>query len=425
MPSVNAKDIESWIISALADLLKIKPSKIDRNETFETYGLNSVAAVELIGQLEERLDCEISATLAYEHPTPADLARHLAETSYATPARNYPTTEAGDLTNRIENLSLAQRKLLLKLLQEKTNGASNPKKSAVVSLQPKGSKRPLFLIHPLHGNVLCYVELARQLGQERPVYGLQAPALVVQAQPDTQIETMAAHYIEAMRIIQPEGPYQLGGWSMGGAVAFEIAQQLHQRGQKVSLLVLLDTWIRFWPDGDSSKLSEQERHALLVSWLGWDLGIRFGKNIRIRYKDLIKRDPAKQLSFLLAEAAKAQALPPGLENARHFEICQAHAQAYVEYEPKLYADQIVLVRALDLPLDVLADYWGEAFSDVVLKIREMDPTLGWRDFCSGSIIRKDISGNHFSIIAKPGVEDLALQLKNLMNDQESGEQINS
>src|SRR6185503_2382423 len=71
-------------------------------------------------------------------------------------------------------------------------------------------------------------------------YGLQARGLDENQVPHTRIEEMAAHYLEAIRSVQPDGPYLLGGWSMGGVVAYEMAQQLAAQGQQVSLLALLD-----------------------------------------------------------------------------------------------------------------------------------------------------------------------------------------
>src|SRR6185295_1833510 len=82
--------------------------------------------------------------------------------------------------------------------------------------------------------------LARHLGREWPVYGLQARGIEGDLTPFDRIEEMAASYIEALRSVQREGPYTLGGWSFGGLVAFEMAQQLKEAGHEVALLALLD-----------------------------------------------------------------------------------------------------------------------------------------------------------------------------------------
>lgn len=103
-------------------------------------------------------------------------------------------------------------------------------------------KRPLYLVHPAGGQVHVYSHLARSLGADQPVYGLQAQSLDGKTELPTQIEKMAAEYVEVIRGHQPEGPYQLGGASFGRLVAaYEMAQQLQAQGQPIALLCMLDT----------------------------------------------------------------------------------------------------------------------------------------------------------------------------------------
>ncbi|HAJ64533.1 MAG TPA: non-ribosomal peptide synthetase, partial [Cyanobacteria bacterium UBA8543] len=114
--------------------------------------------------------------------------------------------------------------------------------SSLVAIQPGSSKPPLFCIHPVGGNVLEYLNLVRYLGSEQPIYGLQAQGLDGKQTPLNRVKDMAAYYIKEIRTLQPEGPYFLAGYSFGGLVAFEMAQQLHAQGQKVALLALCDTY---------------------------------------------------------------------------------------------------------------------------------------------------------------------------------------
>ena len=109
----------------------------------------------------------------------------------------------------------------------------------VVALQDRGAGRPLFLLPPLGGGAAAYTGLARALGDGRPVFALESPGLHGEEPPDT-IEGIAARCLRAVRSVQAEGPYLLAGWSMGGAVAFEMARQMHARGMEVALLALLD-----------------------------------------------------------------------------------------------------------------------------------------------------------------------------------------
>jgi thioesterase domain-containing protein len=102
-------------------------------------------------------------------------------------------------------------------------------------------KATLFLCSSYPRCCLSYYELAYLWGFDQPFYGLQPLGLDGEQSPFTRIEEMAAHYIEALRQVQPSGPYFLGGWSFGGLVAFEMAQQLLRAGHQVALLAIFDT----------------------------------------------------------------------------------------------------------------------------------------------------------------------------------------
>lgn len=95
--------------------------------------------------------------------------------------------------------------------------------SPLVTIQPFGSKPPLFCIPGAGGNVIYFQKLSRYLGSEQPFYGLQALGLDGISPPHTKVEDMAAYYIDAMKSVQKEGPYHICGHSLGGWVAFEMA----------------------------------------------------------------------------------------------------------------------------------------------------------------------------------------------------------
>ena len=107
-------------------------------------------------------------------------------------------------------------------------------------LQTTGSKPPLFCVHNAGGHAFIYQYLATHLQSDRPVYGLQSQGLSGKA--DLQIPAMATHYLNQMRTVQPTGPYYLGGHSLGGIIAWEMAQQLNQIGERVDFLALFDCY---------------------------------------------------------------------------------------------------------------------------------------------------------------------------------------
>src|SRR5262249_32598684 len=113
--------------------------------------------------------------------------------------------------------------------------------SSLVPIQPQGDRPRLFVIHAGGGNVIFYRDLAKHLGDDQPLFGLQARRLGGRQIGHKTIEEMATFYIKEIKTLQPKGPYLLGGSSFGGLVAYEMAQQLNKACEEVSVLALLDT----------------------------------------------------------------------------------------------------------------------------------------------------------------------------------------
>ncbi|HET7557589.1 MAG TPA: amino acid adenylation domain-containing protein, partial [Rhodanobacteraceae bacterium] len=120
--------------------------------------------------------------------------------------------------------------------------AANDPWSLLVPLQPRGALPPLFCVHAVGGNVLGYKPLAEALGEDRPFYGIQAVGLDGVTPPLGSLQAMAARYCAEIRSLQPHGPYFLAGRSMGGMIAYEIARQFHEQGERIALLALFDTY---------------------------------------------------------------------------------------------------------------------------------------------------------------------------------------
>ena len=128
---------------------------------------------------------------------------------------------------------------LADILRNQSDGEAWP---TIVTIQEGAAgKRPLYLVHGGGGHVLIFTKMARHLPSDQPVFAFQAQGLDGQSEPLKTVEEMAAHYVEAILMAQPQGPYQVGGYSMGGAVAFEIAQQLQDKGHTVDFVGIIDT----------------------------------------------------------------------------------------------------------------------------------------------------------------------------------------
>jgi thioesterase domain-containing protein len=121
------------------------------------------------------------------------------------------------------------------------DAGSDASMSVMLPIRKTGSRTPLFCIHPMYGLSWCYSGLAQQLDPQQPIYGVQSPALSEDADPPESLHDMAARYLAEITAVQPEGPYRLLGWSLGGVLAHEIAVRLRAAGQEVELLAMLDS----------------------------------------------------------------------------------------------------------------------------------------------------------------------------------------
>jgi len=111
---------------------------------------------------------------------------------------------------------------------------------SLVPIQRTGNRQPIFCVHPFFGLAHCYQELSRLLGSDQPFYGLQCYGLEAHQSPLRTISEMAKFYLHDIRTVQPHGPYQLAGWSMGALIAYEIARQLAAESETVSFLGLFE-----------------------------------------------------------------------------------------------------------------------------------------------------------------------------------------
>lgn len=256
----------------------------------------------------------------------------------------------------------------------------------LIEIQPLGSAPPFFCVHAMSGSASCYYELARHLGKDRPFWGLQARGLDGQQEPCASVGEMARRYIEALRVVEPEGPYFLGGWSFGGLVAFEMARCLRARGATISLLALMDTNVPMRGAGMQTDCAE-----LLMKM------VKTFTDAELFTADGLRRyEPDAQLAYVW-ETLKERGLIPGGFGFEwfqgYFNVYRANRRAVADYEPQPYPGRITLLRATE-QLAHNAD----------------DPALGWGELTASTEIY-EVPGNHYTITTEPNVKALAERLK--------------
>jgi amino acid adenylation domain-containing protein len=190
--------LENQLVRIWEDILGVRP--IGLSDNFFDLGGHSLTAVRLFSEVRKQTGRDLPLGTLFQAPTIGGLAEILRKDGWS------------------------------------------PGWSSLVSIQPAGSRPTFFCVHGGGGNVLLFRELARHLGSDYPFYGLQSRGLDGKSKYLTTVHEMASVYLQEIRKLQPEGPYYLGGFCMGGLVAYEMAQQLRAQGQQTNLLALFETY---------------------------------------------------------------------------------------------------------------------------------------------------------------------------------------
>ncbi|MCP4656445.1 MAG: amino acid adenylation domain-containing protein, partial [bacterium] len=293
--------LEQELSELMGELLGIGPVSVHRD--FFALGGHSLLAVQLVAGIRSRFGRELPLAALFQGATVERLAALIWEEPGATTF------------------------------------------SPLVEIQRGGTRLPLYCVHPVGGNVLCYRDLARALGPDQPVYGLQARGLGPDETPQHRIEEMAATYLREVRAARPQGPYALLGWSLGGLVAYEMARQLQAEGETVAMLAILDVFARR-PD-DAPTLSEVEIMLAALASV-----------VSVPAEELADLDPDERVAVVLRKAQAAGGLPAefGMADARRYlRVYEGGHDAIGTYSPGPYPGRVVLFRATEEPASAAAD----------------------------------------------------------------------
>ncbi len=262
--------------------------------------------------------------------------------------------------------------------------------SPLVLLKAGKSQPPLFCIHALGGTLFSYYDLVRRCGEDRPIYGLQSLGIDGEQQPLDRVEDMADYFIQAIQAIQPQGPYLLVGYSFGGIVAFEMARQLTELGERVDFLGIID--IRS-PTVAQDRMSLKKWsifHLKRLKSLNFTEQIAyFIDKILFRISIKTKGDAAGYKEVMTRKLSTFEMFKPELLN-----VLEANLQAIKHYLPQVYSGTATL-------------FWCEYQSLYI----DRYPDLGWGQLVTGGVESIDIPGEHLSLLAEPHVRVLAEKLQ--------------
>ncbi len=377
---------EAQLVAVWEEVLGVRPVGVLDN--FFDLGGHSLLAIRLLARIEATSGRALPLASLFLGGTIADQAASLAE----------PTLEPA---------------------QPKQAGIKSP----LVPIQPAGTRPPFACVHPAGGIVYCFGDLAREIGTDRPFWAFQARGLDGEATPVDDLTLMAAHYVAALRAAQPDGPYHLGGWSLGGLVAFEMARQLVAAGQVVGTLAIFDSEAPKGADRATSPTidpvvgkelaamaaedggnhfgADPAADAALLAEFADELAAHFGGDVRRMLGHFRRLTPTERrdLIFRHFQVDRVYTRETGPERAEKlWAVLRATLLAGARYQPEgAYPGPITLFRA-----------------SKQARGRQADRSMGWNAWTTEPVRVVDVAGDHASILKGSAARRLAGLLRPIL-----------
>lgn len=358
-------EVERKVAAIWTNLLGVNP--IAPNDDFFEIGGSSLLAARVFAQIDKEFGQLLPLSTLFEAPTVRKLAALLTPVEAAAPT---PVATA----------------TLPKSLVQMQVGESGP---------------PLFLIHAEGGNVLGYRNIVKHLPAEQPVYALQAQGLTDGLEPRGTVEELATAYLQEIRSVQPEGPYYLGGWCLGGLVAYEMAQQLSRAGEEAALVAMIQVrTVPYceYPSGASALRKavwavEDRAKLQLDSLRTAESKTTYLQEIAHRASTILGERVGRSVRRSRGQSEKGTTIASRIEA-----VSNAHNEAYWNYRPQPYGGPVLAFYATEQPTGLAKDV-----------------TLGWKDLITGEFENYAIRGFHQQMLWKKQSEAIADVLAKKLN----------
>lgn len=266
----------------------------------------------------------------------------------------------------------------------RTGPVRRPSRPCLVPLQEQGDRPRLILVHPVSGSPYWYSNMIRLLPTDRPVDGFEAPGLEGDVPPMEGMIELAAHFVAELRQRQPEGPYLLAGWSMGGFVVFEMGRQLIAAGAEVALTAMLDADAP-GPYPEPTELDIMQRFAT-------EMAAATGRPVPDIDPRLAELGPDERLAAVVTRLAEAgiitdDILPEFMRN--RYAVFRANVRSLYLYQPLPHPGRIALISARE----------------------SVDTAPIWRKYASGEVDLVKVPGDHYTMWSKENLPPLIEALR--------------
>jgi amino acid adenylation domain-containing protein len=346
--------------------------RVGASDDFFALGGHSLLAMRLVAQLQRAFDVALPPGVLFEYPVLRDLARWIDAHRTVAPAP--------------------------------------PTQSVLVQIAPGGNGVPFFWVHGVGGEVFSYMQLSRELGRTRPVFGFTADWTTLAGKEPVTLEMMAERYVREIRRAQPRGPYHLGGFCSAALLALEMARQLEDAGEQPGLVAVLDYQVSLDPavSGGFRGLTAFLRN--LPRWYREDAMLSGHKDMLGRVRSGLGRIYGRVRS----QARVGAAPPRGPVDVRHelgmwrfpayqIPMLETHHRALTGYRPRAFGGTIALFLPMAAPL----------FGPWLVR-----GAYGWDKLAVGGLRVHLVRGSHSTMLTDPFASELAVLLEHELRQTE-------
>jgi len=346
-------ETETRLAAMFATMLGVERVSVEAD--FFAMGADSLTAVQFLAAIEAEFCAQPSLISLFESPTIASLAKQI------------------------------------------DNGETLDPYAPLIPLRRSGAERPLFCVHSVNGLSWPYTGLLRHLNPRTPVYGLQSYGFAPEQEPIAGIAAMAERYLADIRAVQPEGPYRLLGWSLGGLIAFAMAERLEAAGERVELLTLLDAY----PGAErrGRPVNEESLTSEVLEFMDY-IGERAPQGVR--NLDDLAEFALKEFDVFAMPIFKKSGLFGRLDlKAASKRVLVNNARAIHDWRPGHVSARTLVLRASD----------GKDISPYQL----VDHRPGvWRAHCAGDFEEHEIFCQHHAALNPEAIEEFGPILRSAL-----------
>lgn len=388
---------EALVLGALRDILAVKlklpPDELREDTNLQEFGVDSMFGAMIVQAVQEKFSCQIPLKAPTDYPTLRTLAQYI-----------YQECLGGQMSASIAVGQLSVPPAAPSAHADVPTGSGQASKKLPPELLPinrNGSRQPSFWVHGATGYSIWFQNLSDALGPEYPLYAFQARGTNGVTMPQT-LEEMIEHYVHCIRLVQPHGPYFLGGYSFGGLIAMEMARRLQSEGETIRHLVMFDTYPAT-QEVFNRHFGPYDEDFLPLYLVNYFLNAKDNPHLLIHKSDIANLPKRLQLATLAKLAKERGKKRMSTDDIflylRGGLLCSEFSEGiYQCYKPQPYdASDILFFRATDgFTGQATAAYWPPTNI-----LEGYDYTQPWRDLAKRGFQVAELDNDHLNMLEEP------------------------